>query len=502
MKYHFNIVAAFGLFAASLAILSTPAYSADTTEKPVPAALRPVLEELGGIYGFTEELAISATRPKALPTPTWVQPDQKELDKLRLVREAAGAKGDGIYDLAKAPKRIHWANYALYPIIGFPRDAVDGFFGVVSFVPLLNLPIVGLGYEVVPTQKLVRHHDDWHRWPGRANAKRHGWIDSEAWGFFPSLHCMTFKQTDSKKVAEMKMHNEKIMAGAIQEGKDIVVKNAGIAARQAEYLKATRALYDEGKYNEVISRLVGYQKIDPLGRESRALLAASIIAQLPRINERDWAEATLGELLGNTSKELLLPVKTELKALGEKLPNNEDIPFQLAGIDTRLRTYGEAMEEVDRLLALSPKNVTYLRLKAEIAFAAAEPDWAKTSLDQLKETVGVGAVATRHAEGRFFIMQGKYAEARAVYADLVNAEPDNARFHYLFGAAIANQGIQTESFDKGLAVSEFGKAAKLATTPEDEDLYKRAQDAASGLRDKKPEYQIIQPKKHKPGIAI
>ena len=451
-------------------------------EEPDQEALTPQLDEIESFYLATP------TAPEAKPAkePAWVAAGRKGVANLIQRNKVNSLPGMRKYDLSRPPRRFYWWNLPIYAVLGFPRDLIDGFFGSLSLAEIaifepFNLVLTGVGYELVPTQVLARHPSDWHRWPGRRNANGHGWFDGE-WGFFSNLHYTTFIRTNEKRLDVWRTHNQVVDDKMAAENAKIDQENAEVRAKRAAYIRETRRLFDEGKHRVVIQRLVGYREIDPLNQDARAMLAVSLIDDLPEIAENQWAYGAIHDLLWGSSREVLIPIRDELEAMREAKPHDDEICRYLVAINMRLRSFAQAMSAAEELVARDPSNVTFLRLRFEVALAGGDSDQIEEAARAIEQAASEGSAATLHARGRQAFVAQQPEKAVEAYQRLVLIEPLNPRFHYLLGMAHVVEGRKTGHYEKGLARRQLAKAMKLVRSTDERDLYAKAYEAAGLLR--------------------
>ncbi|MBN1868634.1 hypothetical protein JW916_15240 [Candidatus Sumerlaeota bacterium] len=464
---------------AALVLLSSPGRG----EEPDPLALIPQLSEIESLY-----LAPAGSAPSSASgvSPAWLgESPAGGASALRIEHRLHALPGFRKYDLSRPPVRHHWHNMVLYAVGGAPRDLIDMLFGLAGRVPIVNIGITGAMYEVVPSQVLFRHWDSWHRWPGHANRHGEGWIDAECWGFFSNLRYMTFASVNKRKLEAWRAYDARVDEAMAKRNAEIEKENERAIRARSDLLETTLPLYRSGKYQAVVQRLAPYVEIEPSDRRARAMLAASLAALAPRIAERQWAEEFLGEQIRSASKEILVAMKEELKTLAKRDPAQPEPLFWLVWIDTRLRSYGEAIDAAERLVETAPGSVTWLRLRFESAIESGVPKWIEEAARAIEETAGRGAEASVHARGRQALADGRPDEAIATYEHLTRTLPTHGRYHYLLGMALIEKGKQTGRYEKGRALKELKRARKFAASDDDRDLYRRALEAARVFRPSK-----------------
>jgi hypothetical protein len=474
------------VLAASLCILALGGVC--LAEEPDPNALRPELGEAHlffarlarGVDLMDPEAAQSGDPTEMRPAPEWAKSDPAELASLRRRPKVRTVDGLEKFDLDEIPRASNglW-RYPYYAFVGCPRDLLDGFFGGIGHVPILNLAFTGALYEVVPTQYLVRHRDDRHRWPGFHNQNYHGWIDAEkGWGFFSNLHNTEFTRVDTARLESRRLYNLRVDQKTALANQSVEQHNEEVDAKRQAYFEDTARLYASGEYREVIRRLLAYVRVDTGRREAKAMLAASLVAEMPSIHRKTWAGQILGNLMRTGSKQTLALMKQNIQAMGEQWPERIEPPLYLTWINLQMESYAQALEETERLLLLDIDNNLYQQLRFEVALASRYAPWIDTAVREVAVQSGADSVAARHARGRQAFVLNDYPLAREIYQDFVLSEPLNARFHYLLAMSDVREGVETGRCDLRRAMDHLRVAIELADTPGDATLYEKTLRAA------------------------
>lgn len=128
--------------------------------------------------------------------------------------------------------------------------------------------------------------------------------------------------------------------------------------------------------------------------------------------------------------------------------------YALAG----LFRFEDALAVCDELLALSPSNAKYMGAKALWLVAAGRAPEAENAARQALEALGDTGDAgdANRALGRALAVQGRLAEAVAIFTELVEKDPQNYQ-NYLDRANCARQ-----LFQFGTAFSDYERALGLA----------------------------------------
>ena len=254
-----------------------------------------------------------------------------------------------------------------------------------------------------------------------------------------------------------------------------------------QYLEKTRRMYDRRQYRDAIRRLWVYLEADPRHRQSRAMLIASLVAILPNLAERAWAEDVMARYLRTSPQAVLVAAKEELERIAETSPENEEAPYYLVWVDTRLRAYGEAYQVAKRLTEIDPANVKWQRLRFETALRTGAAEWIDPSVAALEASMGAGSQAAMHARGRVAFQRKQYATAQEIYRRLRTQTPGRARYQYLYGMALVREGMKTGYYDRRDATAALRAAMERASSEPERIEYEKALRAAKALRVKPPE---------------
>lgn len=443
-----------------------------------PSSLKPQLSDLDYIF----KAGLAAASAEAVgPQPAWVASDPNQVKALKMTMKIQSLPNMLEYDTSKPPMSHHWWNYPIYGLLGFPRDLIDGFFGVVGEAPFeLNIPTTGAIYEFVPTQILMRDPRDWHRWPGRMNANGHGFYDG-TWGWFSNYHYTTFSHVDTEELARWEAHNRQVEMDLAKANQKIDASNEEVKARREAYLKETRALFAADKHRDVIRRMIAYREADPLNSPARALLVASLIDDMNEIPEHQWVNQTLANLIWGSSRAVLLPARDELKNLATKRPSENALRF-LVAINLRLENYALAMEAAKDLIAMNPSDIANHRLKFEAALAGRDEETIESTAKDLEQVAGVNSATALHARGRQALVTGHPENAVTIYLRATALEPLNARFHYLEAMSLIEEARVVGKYNKAPALKELKKAIQYALSSQEETFYRQTLAAAGEFR--------------------
>ncbi len=123
-----------------------------------------------------------------------------------------------------------------YAALGLPRDLVDGFMGLLAYVPIIS-NIDYVVYELVPTQAVMRDPHDWHRWDGGPNKNGHAFYKGE-WGWFPTAHAWKLKAPNARLAKKNEAYNAKLQKELDQMNSAAEAANQQAAATQREARQA------------------------------------------------------------------------------------------------------------------------------------------------------------------------------------------------------------------------------------------------------------------------
>lgn len=450
-----NLVRALPLF---VLLLLTGSPSAPAAEKDLPPFPVEEVESLFFLQGWLTDYQDPAPRPAWLGT---VPNTMRELAALPATPDVRPP-----YDLEEKPGRTIWWKYPVYAVVGFPRDLVDSLFGALAPLPLINV-ITG-AYVVSPFPWVLRHHEDWHRYPGLRNHNDHGWIDSESWGFFPSWNQMEFARVDQKELANRQLYNQWYAREQRLRQKEAQEHNAGLAARREDYLQATQALLEKGPLTEsTLSELVYYTEIAPLDVEGRSTLAVALIRHIRRQPGAPWARQRLSDLLDTESQAFALACRGLLRRI------QPEAPLFLVWTEYKLGNMPEALQAATQFAETTSNRDGALRLLFELSLARRDTSAAKRHLAALTLRRGPKDVIIQHGKGRILWLEGDYAAAQGLYETLTRGWPRQPGLQYMLGLVRLGQTARGKADLSKKALRAFEKARRFATRPADKAHYQR-----------------------------
>ncbi len=383
------------------------------------------------------------------------------------------------------PQALAWWRLPFYAVLGLPRDMVDAVAGGLSFVPVLNM-VVMAGYEVVPVQWVMRHHRDWHRWPGRRNDNGHGIIDSEGWGFFPSARHWRMTYPSQRAARRNQKHNEELVARLREANRGIDEHNRELAARRLEARSAAVAAIRDARPDDPLGsvagreasrRMIPYYLSQRLDEGAFALLVSSLALYLeaPRwVDELLWSELEGAQpAMLETARQLLEDV-AEIYPINPRISRTLILATVLGGDSEQALTL--ARKHPDETDGRPARH----RLVFETALAAGDPASAREALAQLTE-YGQFANEQPLMAARLALAEDRITDAREELARLAQGEPGNPYLNYYLGVADLTLAARGEEFPASLrrAIERLERAVLLAPGPA---LKRRAEPALEWAR--------------------
>lgn len=373
-------------------------------------------------------------------------------------------------------KRAYW-KYPVYTALGLPRDLVDGFVGFVGFIPIVNLAVVGVGYELVPTQVLVRDPRDWHGWGGTRNKNGHGWIDSDSWGWFPTLHQTKFKVVNERKLARYKAENERLAAELRGLNREIESRNAALLSRQQTAREYALYSIGQGDPREAVSWILPAHLAYPLDEENQAVLVASLAMYADAPDAPDWVEPLLWEKLTNSLSRVQRAAESRLADLYAAHPSAPTPARALVYISTVMGDRKQALRVAQASYDVDPADGERARLFFEAAMTAGNAELAAAALEGVEKAhpsrSGISLLTDQLADRgdsiemirlRHSLLQGEAAAAKEALLPRVEKAPANPYFRYYLGcselALMRDQPSYAESAAN--AARQFEQAALLA----------------------------------------
>ena len=229
--------------------------------------------------------------------------------------------------------------------------------------------------------------------------------------------------------------------------------------KPAEALAAAdRALaLEPGKPHLMFDR---YQALKGLGDKPRAAQALEALAASKPAPDmaRDVAVSYYNEAADAAKDQKADAAIADLKRATEVDRTLEPAYQALANVYVASSSFHDALEVADRWVAAEPQSLAALQLRHDMLLKLKDPrvKEARAALDSAKS-----AAAVPINQGTELYYANRIAEATRVLASLVQADPNNARAHYLLGLCYANAG------DSAHARAELQAVIKLE--PNDPD---------------------------------
>lgn len=365
----------------------------------------------------------------------------------QIQEERDEVRGRPFHDLDNPPSSRSYYKYPIYLALGFPRDLVDGVFGFLSFWPVVNLPVVGIGYEVLPTQYIMRDPRDWHRWGGRRNKNDHGWIDSAGWGWFPTAHQMQFRHVNKRKLARWKGENDELHSELANVNREIRASNKAIRDRQQDAQDFAIHAIAAGNGREAVSWMLPYRAAYPLDEKAQGLLIASLAAY-EGPSAPSWVGPMLWQELETAGYGALLSAEVQLGKALDKFPGFRVPSEALVYTKTRLGKNEEALTVAEAAFRTDPNDPIRARLLFEAAVTDRNVALAEESLAQMQQSLGLiegmkllnerfnlGGGGLERLELRVALLRGDASSVKATLEQKVRARPEDPYYVYYLGCA-------------------------------------------------------------------
>lgn len=367
------------------------------------------------------------------------------------------------HDLSVTPRARHGWKYPAYAVFGLPRDLLDGAFGVIGFVPVLNLPITGGLYEVIPTQYLFRDWRDVHRWGGRRNANGHGWIDSDGWGWFPTANSMEFTYEDTAELERRKNENAEIDAELLELNRRLDQSNREVLERRRNIRNSASNAIAEGKGEEAVSLILPYHLELPNDENAAALLVNALAVYGD--TGPDWVRPYLWRKILDLKPRVVAQAEATLVNTLQRRDAARTVAEALVFISTRQEEFLEAAERARVSHEADPKDPRRKRLLFESALLALDEDLAGGTLTEIR-ALDPRAADIPLMEIRLAIISGDAAGAKASLAGRISDSPGDPHLHYYLACAELVLLPESDSPEINIsqALDELERATLLATT--------------------------------------
>lgn len=406
--------------------------------------------------------------------------------------------GRPFHQLDPPPQSAAWWKYPVYAVFGFPRDLVDSVFGFFSYWPIVNIPLVAIPYEVVPTQFVMRDPRDWHRWPGTTNRKGHGffpaknrvrdprtwegephepeklddgsWHMQETWGFFPTARSMKFTYASKRKIRRLIDENNQMRQELEEMNREIDLANRAIAQRQQAARTAALAAIDAGRGQEAVSHMLPYHAAYPTDEGAQALLINALALYVE--SGPDWVRPFMFQSLSTAPPRVLQQAETLLRKTGSDFPQSLGTTEALVYIQTRLDRPDQALATAEAGYAVNPNDPRRARLYFETALAGRDPAKAAEALASIERTQ-VAMNELNLMRLRLDLLAGRQETARRELAQLAIGEPDNAYYQYYLGIAELASAGESERPEENIRIA-FDALERAALSAPTRPLRERA----------------------------
>lgn len=399
--------------------------------------------------------------------------------------------GRPFHQLDPPPQSVAYWKYPIYVVFGLPRDLVDSVFGFFSYWPIVNIPLVAIPYEIVPTQAIMRDPRDWHRWPGTTNKRGHGffpakrrvrdartwegerhepeksdegaWMMNENWGFFPTARSMKFTYASNRKIRRLIDENDRLRQELEETNRQINQRNREITERRQAARQAALAAIDAGEGREATSRMLPYHAAYPTDEAAQALLVNGLA--LYSDSGPDWVRPFLFQNLATATPRVLGQSETLLRKTMSDFPSSLGTTEALVYIQTRLGNIGQALATAKAGYNVAPDNPMRARLLFETALAARATENAARALASIEQNARDMADLPM-MRLRFDLLDGREVIARDRFAELAQTRPEDAYFQYYLGVAELASLEKTDTPEKSIrtAFDALERAALSAPT--------------------------------------
>lgn len=164
--------------------------------------------------------------------------------------------------------------------------------------------------------------------------------------------------------------------------------------------------------------------------------------------------------------------RTKFKQAIEQDPNLTDAHSALAVVELQLENFEGALTAADAALALDAGNARARRMRFQALRFLGRDDEAKAAFDSLDADDQNEALTLTYNEAAKLFNAGDTAKAKTLLEDILAADPNFARAHYMMGLSYLNGG------DIPKAKEHFGRFLELA--PDDPEA-PTARDMMSSL---------------------
>lgn len=375
------------------------------------------------------------------------------------------------------PLKRAYYKYPFYLALGLPRDLVDATVGFVGFIPIVNLPIVGIGYEVVPTQVLFRDYRDWHGYGGTRNKNGHGWIDSDGWGWFPNYNQTRWESVDKGKLERYEAENAVLSAELQGLNREIDAHNDAILARQKTARDYAMYSLQQGQPREAVAWILPAHNAYPLDEEIQGVLVASLATYADDAEAPEWVEPLLWEKLTASLSRVQRASEARLTELHAAKPEAASVARALVYIKTVMGDRKGALAVAAASYQQDTTDPDRARLYFEAAMTARDPEQALAAFKTIEsahpERAGVELLEhqlTEFEDGleimrvRMGLLIGEAAPVHDLMKARVRRAPADPYNHYYLGCTVLSLAANAPSPGPRFATAgaHFEQASLLA----------------------------------------
>jgi tetratricopeptide (TPR) repeat protein len=362
------------------------------------------------------------------------------------------------------PMGHYWWKYPVYGVVGFPRDLVDGVFGVLANVPVVSVAGYAV-YEVVPTQVVMRDPRDWHRWDGNRNENNHGFYDGDHWGFFPSAHEWTFRYESPRIASADEAYNESLREELQQLNRQVERHNQSLEARKLDARSVSLRAVQAGDGVTATRRMVPYAMTYPLDTQGSLALLTTGLA-LAGSDGPSWGPALLWSRLADAQPGPLQQSEELMLATLKDRPERPLLHEAVIYAALLRQDDATALERAWNYLELNSADPRRKRILVEAALGAGRGPEAADAMKSLP-TATLPAWERYVLQARLQMATGQVEAARAMLTRLQASTPENAYLNYYLGCA---ELLQAQDETRALgsyqaAFEHLEKAVLLATHP-------------------------------------
>jgi hypothetical protein len=395
--------------------------------------------------------------------------------------------GRPFHELDPPPRKLSWWKTPLYAVLGFPRDLIDSVFGAIGYIPLVNLPVVGV-YEYTPLQYIMRDPRDWHGYGGVENKNGHGWrprrrivrdaraglgggdliphenggpdvwIRRTGWGWFPTASQVEFTRIDGREIERREAENETMRAELRRLNEEIERRNQQREQWLADARREAASAVERGDAFEAVCRALPLHEALPGDDEVHALYLSALA--LYGDEGPDWTRPALWrEIEDDAGPRVLARATPIVDEASADRPNHRTLRETRLALRARAGDAAGARELARADFEARPEDPRAARLFFETALSAGDPEGAERALSALR----LDPAARTPLELRLMLLKGEIAAAREGFARLLADAPDNPYYHYYLGCAELARLPRADRPDL-VVESAFGELERAALT--------------------------------------